>query len=74
MSHQPRRDDEVAAWLKAKRNEWYVSSQYRLTPSEARARTIYTAIDDLLDDYRLHADTGTPLNEHVSDGGHEDIL
>lgn len=25
-------------------------------------------IDGLLDTYRLHADTGTPLNEHVCNG------
>lgn len=56
----PRRDDHVAAWIKRAR--------------DARAdgpspRWDYLALDYLLDDYRLHADTGTPLDEHVCDGG-----
>jgi hypothetical protein len=70
MTHKPHRDDEIVTWLKAKRDEWFVSSQHNLTPTQAHARTAYTAIDDLLDDYRLHADTGKPLCEEVHE--HED--
>lgn len=48
----PHRDDEVAAWLKRMRDrDWCQDAWY--------------AIDMLLDDYRLHADTGTPLSEEV---------
>lgn len=53
---QARRGDEFEAWLKEKRDVY----------SEARdrdeySRAIWYALDDLLDDYRLHADTGVPL-------------
>ncbi|MHA6764739.1 hypothetical protein [Streptacidiphilus sp. PAMC 29251] len=49
----PRRGDSVEAWLKAQRDEYM---QGGITAN---------AIDNLLDDYRLHADMGTPLGEHV---------
>lgn len=45
----PRRDDDVAAWLKARRDEY---SPETLT---------HQVIDDLLDEWRLHADTGRRL-------------
>lgn len=51
----PRRGDAFEAWLKARRD----------------ATTTWTpwhALDDILDRYRLHADTGTPLDEHVCEG------
>ncbi|NUS82703.1 MAG: hypothetical protein HOY75_08115 [Streptomyces sp.] len=56
----PRRGDEVEAWLKERRNEhgWKGSNDRRL----------YDALDHVLDQYRLHADTGTPLGEHVCEG------
>lgn len=54
--HIPRRDDDVASWLKARRDEGLADT------------IIWEAIDTLLDDYRLHADTGTPLGEHACDG------
>lgn len=47
----PERGDDVEAWLKQKRDE------------HAAGSIVWTALDDLLDDYREHADTGTPLNE-----------
>lgn len=53
---QPARGDQFEAWLKTQRD----------------AATGYTdawnALDDALDRYRLHADTGTPLGEHVCEG------
>ncbi|MGX1254127.1 hypothetical protein RKD48_006638 [Streptomyces ambofaciens] len=51
---QARRGDQFEAWLKAQRDEYEVESgpQWR-------------ALDEVLDTYRLHADTGTPLGEHV---------
>lgn len=55
---QPARDDAVATWLRAQRDEWDQSDQE------------WSVLDNLLDDYRLHADTGTPLNEHACGGPH----
>jgi hypothetical protein len=71
VTHQPMRGDDVANWLKAERDKWFVGSQLRLTATQARSRTIYTVIDDLLDSYRLHADTGTPLDQEVIEPGDE---
>ena len=57
---RPRRGDQFEAWLKAQRDEhgWQGSNDRRL----------YDAFDNALDRYRLHADTGTPLGEHVCEG------
>lgn len=57
IAHQPRRGDQVEAWLKAQRDDW--------ASDRADVPATYDALDDLLDLYRLHADTGTPLGEHV---------
>jgi hypothetical protein len=54
---KPQRNDEVAEWLKRKRDDFEPHSLIHMT------------IDQLLDDYRLHADTGTPLEFNVDDGG-----
>jgi hypothetical protein len=51
--HQARRGDEVEAWLRRQRGEFG-----QRTPS-------WRALDYVLDDYRLHADTGTPLDQDV---------
>ncbi|MGW2048628.1 hypothetical protein ACWCPF_26105 [Streptomyces sp. NPDC001858] len=51
----PRRGDPVEAWLKARR-------KYTTTWHD------WHTLDDLLDAYRLHADTGTPLGKHVCEG------
>lgn len=56
----PRRGDPVEAWLRAHRD--------RQVDEYGRTRG-WHLLDNLLDDYRLHADTGTPLGEHVCDGG-----
>ena len=57
---QARRGDAFEQWLKAQRDAhgWQGSN----------SRTLYDAFDGALDTYRLHADTGTPLNEHVCEG------
>lgn len=57
--HKPRRGSDVAAWLK----EWRDHSMFS-TDDQSRS-----VIDSLLDDYRLHADTVTPLDQVVVDGG-----
>lgn len=59
----PRRGDLVEAWLKAQRD--------RHTDGFTRDPE-WEALDRALDDYRLHADTGTPLGEHVCEGGNCD--
>jgi uncharacterized protein YuzE len=59
--HHPDRGSDVAAYLKAYRD------QFDPTASEL-ARANWDVLDDVLDDYRLHADTGTPLSEHACDG------
>jgi hypothetical protein len=53
LPHQPQRGGDVEAWIKQRRDEYRPSS------------TDWTALDRLLDDYRLHADTGTPLSGEV---------
>lgn len=56
----PQRGDHVEAWLKEQRDQY---------PDNT---TMWDALDNLLDDYRLHADTRTPLDEHVCMGGYWD--
>lgn len=57
-AHQPRRGDAVEVWLRARRDEY--SEQHD---------TQWDVIDELLDDYRLHAATGVSLDEHVCEAG-----
>jgi hypothetical protein len=52
----PRRGDQFEEWLKAQRD------------AAADYPEAYQAADGLLDLYRLHADTRTPLGEHVCEG------
>ena len=52
---QPRRGDNFERWLKWQRDS-----------CESYPRE-WDILDGLLDDYRLHCDTGTPLNEHACD-------
>ncbi|TXJ78591.1 hypothetical protein E2C11_16420 [Streptomyces lavendulae] len=56
-TQQPRRGDQVEAWLRARRDE------HRDT-----GHGVWSTLDALLDQYRLLADTGTPLGEHVCEG------
>jgi hypothetical protein len=55
--HRAKRGSDVEAWIKAARDL-----------HDERVYGPYEALNDLLDDYRLHADTGTALNEEVPDG------
>ena len=54
----PDRDDEVAAWIKRHRDE----------TGGGPGIGEWESLNSLLDDYRLHADTGTPLSEVAHDG------
>ena len=56
---RPMRGDEVEAWIRRRRDE----------RPRAKYPMSWHALDDLLDDYRLHADTGTPLSGEVSEHG-----
>ena len=47
--HRPARGDDVETWIKRCRDE------------HSRLGLAWIALDDLLDDYREKADTGTPL-------------
>lgn len=55
----PARGDDVETWLKTQRDRH--TDGYTRDPE-------WEALDCLLDRYRLHADTGTPLGEHVCEG------
>lgn len=55
----PARGDAVETWLKAQRDRY--ADGYTRDPQ-------WEALDAVLDAYRLHADTGTPLDQHVCEG------
>ena len=55
--HTPRRGDDVEHWIK----------RYRDAYGQIGASDVWVVIDDLLDEYRLHCDTGTPLHQEVSE-------
>jgi len=54
---RPRRGYAVDQWLKAQRDEY-----------EVRSSPQWGALDEVLDTYRLHADMGASLGEHVCEG------
>jgi hypothetical protein len=58
----PDRDDPVAAFIRRHRD---LHAQQDEVGTAA-----FGAVDDLLDAYRLHADTGRPLTEPTPDAGH----
>lgn len=53
--HQARRGDDVEAWLKRDRDAL-------LADGSDWGQEAAAVVDDLLEDYRLHADTGMPLD------------
>jgi hypothetical protein len=54
---RPMRGDDVEAWIKRRRDEL------------PRNLDEWDTLDYLLDNYRLHADLGTPLSGEVSGHG-----
>lgn len=62
-AHRPRRGDAVATWLKEQRDAHL--DGYGKPPE-------WHTLDRLLDLYRLHADTGTPLGQDVREPGGEE--
>lgn len=61
--HQAKRGDEIEAWIKAARDQ-----HHRPVIDGLDADREWDVLDNLLDNYRLHADTGTRLSEDVPDG------
>ncbi|MFF2100917.1 hypothetical protein [Streptomyces sp. NPDC058202] len=57
---QARRGDAFEAWLKTQRDQH--------DSDGTGDHEMYDVLDNLRDEYRLHADTGTPLREHVCEG------
>lgn len=53
--HTPHRGSDVEAFIKQARDGWDKGDELQ--------GVIWRALDRLLDDYRLHAATGTPLSE-----------
>jgi hypothetical protein len=59
--HRPERGSDVEEWIKKARD-------LREHPGQSQIEWhVWHALNDLLDDYRLHADTGTPLGQEVSE-------
>lgn len=56
--HRPRRDDDVARWLKGRRDK-HVNGDGDELP-------YYWAIDSLLDEYRARADYGLTLDDDIT--------
>jgi hypothetical protein len=52
----PERGDDVSRWLKVWRQQFSYDSN------------AWHAVNAVLNDYRLHADTGKPLHMHVTEG------
>lgn len=57
--HQPRRGDDVEAWL----GNW--RTVLASGDGDVRCAECAETVDDMLEDYRLRADTGTPLDAQV---------
>lgn len=55
----PARGDDFEQWLKAQRDQY--EDRYGYSPA-------WYTVDAVLDAYRLHADTRTPLDQHVCEG------
>ena len=62
-TYRPRRGDEFEAWLKARRD------RYDRTDRREESSEFWHEFDAALDLYRLHADTGTPLDRHACPDG-----
>lgn len=60
----PRRDDHIATWIKATRD------RLAANPAEEDHPSGWYVLDELLEDWRLHADTGTPIDQHACEGSY----
>lgn len=59
QDHYPHREDQVEAWIKDRRDQFKEGSP-------GYSDILFQALDNLLDEYRLAADTGQSLNEVVN--------
>jgi len=55
--HRPMRGSDIDVWIKRWRDSF--------RESDGSRTGVWYALDDLLDNYREHADTGTPLVDEV---------
>lgn len=62
--HEARRDSDVAAWIKAYRDQYAEPKDSPYSHPFA-----WHVLDELLNDYRDHADTGVPLGEEIHGPG-----
>ena len=60
LPHQPKRDDDVARWLRK------IRDQYQPSPFDSRESGAYWALDGVLDEYRARADYGLTLDDDLS--------
>lgn len=58
--HIPKRGDDIEVWIK----QWRDRYAPRRNDLDTAA---WILADDMLDDYRLHADTGMPIDQAVTD-------
>lgn len=61
VEHHARRGSNVEAWLERIRDEYAEAQSYPPT----MGNMYWHVVDGILDDYRNHADTGTPLDVEV---------
>ena len=61
--HIPKRGDAVEQWLRTERDKYEVSRDH----NDFVGHDAYWALDDLIDSYRLHADTGMPIDQEVTE-------
>lgn len=61
----PQRGDAVETWIKSWRDEYAAAKDHH----DFGGHDAYWALDQMLDDYRLHADTGMPIDQEVSENG-----
>lgn len=59
-THEPYRGSDVEAWIKRHRDQYSHGDEH------------WTTLDDLLDAYRNHVYTGTPLTEWAPSGPGDD--
>jgi hypothetical protein len=57
--HQPHRGDAIDQWLKARRDSIHPNAS-------AGDQAAWWALDDAINDYRDHADTGVPLGQEIA--------
>lgn len=65
--HTPRRDDDVAEWLKRKRDD--LSPVQMMTGGGEITSPVWRAVDDLLNRYRECADYGLSLRPEDDEHG-----